>query len=258
MPDLMPGAEPFFFQGGRVGVLLVHGFTGSPQEMRTLGEALAAEGHTVLAVRLPHHATLPGDMARAHWRDWYAAALDGYFVLRGLCQSVFVMGLSMGGAIVLKMSAHYAVAGVVALSTPGLLFARKMDWRINFADVIAYVRPYIQKRAAQPTDPEMHAKRVAYSVYPVRAVPQFRQMLREADAVLPQVKVPVLLAHSRSDRLIPAENMPHIFARLGSAEKDMLWLERSDHVITEEIEREQVFARVNAFVRAHAPHAEAA
>jgi carboxylesterase len=254
----MPGAEPFFIPGGPVGALLIHGFTGSPQEMRTLGEALAAEGHTVLAMRLPQHATAPDDMTRSHWRDWYTAALDGYFLLRAHCPQLFVMGLSMGGAIVLKMGASYPVAGVVAMSTPGLPFARKMDWRVNFADVIARLRPNIQKRPAQPTDPAMHARRVAYSVYPIHAVPHFRQMLREADAVLPQVTVPTLLVHSRADRLIPPENMPHIFARLGSADKEMLWLERSDHVLTEEIERELLFSRVSAFVRAHVRLVEAA
>jgi carboxylesterase len=102
MPDLMPGAEPFFFRGDSIGALLIHGFTGAPKEMSLLGEALAAEGHTVLGVRLPQHGTSAADMFRSDWRDWYAAALDGYHLLRAQCEIVFLMGLSMGGAIALR------------------------------------------------------------------------------------------------------------------------------------------------------------
>src|SRR5574341_761312 len=104
MPDLMPGAEPFFYRGGPIGALLIHGFTGSPKEMSLLGEALAAEGHTVLGVRLPQHGTTVTDMFHASWRDWYNGAADGYHILRAQCESVFAMGLSMGGAIALKLS----------------------------------------------------------------------------------------------------------------------------------------------------------
>ncbi len=71
-PRLIPTAEPFVFPGGPVGCLLVHGFTGTPKEMRWLGEYLAGQGHTVLGVRLAGHATQPEDMIRARWWDWAA------------------------------------------------------------------------------------------------------------------------------------------------------------------------------------------
>lgn len=252
MPDLMPGAEPFFFRGGPVGALLIHGFTGAPKEMSLLGEALAAEGYTVLGVRLPQHGTSAADMSRSDWRDWYAAALDGYYLLRAQCETVILMGLSMGGAIALKMSADYPAAGVVAMSTPSQPYHDKMGWRAGFARWLSYFQPYVGKRPPAPDAAPRPYPRVAYTAYPTRAVPQFRAMIREAAAALPRVTVPVLLAHSRGDRLIPAENMPYIFARLGSADKEMLWLEKSDHVITEEGERDTLFARINAFMRAHA------
>jgi carboxylesterase len=250
----MPGAEPFFFGGGPVGALLIHGFTGTPKEMSLLGEALADEGHTVLGVRLPQHGTTPEDMAHAHWRDWYVAALDGYHLLRAQCVAIFVMGLSMGGAIALKMSAEYPVAGVVAMSTPGRPFLDRMGWRARLARPLSLLWPYVGKSAPTPsTEVTRPHPRVAYAVYPTRAVPHFRAMLREADAALPRVAVPALLVHSRGDRLIPAENMPYIYERLGSADKEMVWLEKSDHVITEDCERDLLFARVSAFVRAHRP-----
>jgi carboxylesterase len=258
MPDLMPGAEPFFFRGDSVGALLIHGFTGTPKEMSLLGEALAAEGHTALGVRLPQHGTAAADMLRSDWRDWYTAALDGYHLLRAQCETVFLMGLSMGGAIALKMSAEYPAAGVVAMSTPSQPYHDKMGWRAGLARWLSYLQPYVGKRPPAPDAAPRPYPRVAYTGYPTRAVPQFRAIIREAAAALPRVTIPVLLAHSRGDRLVPAENMPYIFARLASADKEMFWLDKSDHVITEDCERERLFAKIVAFVRAHARWPEAA
>jgi carboxylesterase len=252
MSTLMPGAEPFFFRGGPIGALLIHGFTGTPKEMRPLGDALAAEGYTVLGVRLPQHGTTPLDMFHAHWRDWFTAALDGYHLLRAQCDSIFVMGLSMGGAIALKLGADYPAAGVVAMSVPSMPFHHNMDWRASFAGLLSYLRPYVGKRRSLPNPHRPH-DRVAYPVYPTRAVPQFRALLREADAAFPHVKIPALLIHSYGDRLVRPENMPYIFNRLGAADKEMVWLQTSDHVITEDAEREALFARILAFVRAHQP-----
>ena len=257
MSDLMAGAEPFFFRGGPVGALLIHGFTSAPKDMSLLGQTLAAEGVTVLGVRLTHHGTAPADLARSHWRDWYTAALDGYHLLRGQCPVVFAMGLSMGGDIALKLSADYPVAGVVAMSTPSLPYLDRLGWRARLAGLLGYVKPFLPKALPDPAAPLRPHPRVAYAAYPTRAIPQFRAMLREAAAVLPRVTAPVLLVHSRGDRLIPPENMPYLLERLGSADKEMLWLEKSDHVITEDCEREQVFARVSAFVRARAPRVTA-
>jgi carboxylesterase len=252
MSLIMRGAEPFFIQRGPIGALLIHGFTGTPKEMRPLGDALAAAGLTVLGVRLPQHGTASQDMAHAHWRDWYAAVLDGWHLLRGQCETVFVMGLSMGGALALLLSAEQPVAGVVTLSTPGLLFHDQMPWLTRFASLVSLFRPHIVKGPSHTTDPDMRARRVAYDVFPVRGLPHFRAVLRQAHAALPRLTAPALLVHSRGDYTIPPENMPHIFGRLGGADKAMFWLERSDHVITEEVEREQLFARVLEFVRAHA------
>jgi len=253
MTDLIPGAEPFFFRGGPVGALLIHGFTGTPKEMSLLGEALAAEGHTVLGVRLSQHGTTPADMFHAHWRDWYTAALDGYYLLRDQCPTVFVMGLSMGGTIALKMSADYPVAGVVAMSTLSRLFHDNMDWRAVLAGWLGILKPYVSKRPPLPDAAPRPHPRVAYAAYPTRAVPQLRAMMLECAAALPRVTVPVLLAHSRGDRLVPAENMQYLYEHIGSADKEMFWLEKSDHVITEDAERGLLFARINAWVRAHAP-----
>ena len=89
-------AEPFYFPGNKTGCLLVHGFTGSPKEMRWMGEYLANEGYSVLGIRLAGHATQPEDMMRMHWQDWLASVEDGYYLLKDQVDHIFLVGLSMG------------------------------------------------------------------------------------------------------------------------------------------------------------------
>jgi carboxylesterase len=220
--------------------------------MRPLGEALANRGHTVLGLRLPQHGTTPSDMFHAHASDWFQATLDGYQLLRDQCDSIFVMGLSMGGALCLWLAAQYPVAGVVAMSTPSHPFYERMDWRARIADWLGLFVPYVPKKTYPVTDPVMRAQRVAYPTYPTRSITQFRTVVHLAAQALPQVKAPVLLAHSRTDAVIPSDNLPYIYDHLGSADKEMLWLERSGHVITEEAERELLFERILTFIHTHA------
>src|SRR5689334_2690073 len=97
MTQIIPTAEPFFFPGSDVGCLLVHGFTGAPKEMRKMGEYLHAQGFSVLGVRLAGHATRPEDMIRNNYADWLASVEDGFDLLSGAAQHIYLMGLSMGG-----------------------------------------------------------------------------------------------------------------------------------------------------------------
>jgi len=254
---LRPGAEPFYRRGGatpttlgQAGALLIHGFTGTPREMRPVGEALADAGVTVLGVRLAQHATQPSDMLRSHWRDWYASVLDGYTLLRDQCETVFVMGLSMGGALALYLAAHEPVAGVVALATPSRPHLDRMPWRARFARPLSYFIPYITKGPPGPTRDPGH---LDYTRYPVRAIAELRAVLAEAAACLPQVTAPALVMASRADPTVGSADAEYIYAHLGSAHKDLLWLTRSGHILPEEGDRAIVTERAVAFVRAYAP-----
>lgn len=142
MKHIIPTAEPFFFPGNSTGCLLVHGFTGTPKEMRWLGEFLAEQGYSVLAVRLAGHATRPEDMIRSHYQDWLASIEDGWNLLSGVSQQIFLIGLSMGGVLSLLSSTRLPAAGVVAMSTP---YRLQRDWRLNFIRQIAWFMPYLRK-----------------------------------------------------------------------------------------------------------------
>lgn len=242
---ILPTAEPFFLPGDDTGCLLVHGFTGTPKEMRWLGEYLNAAGHSVLGVRLAGHATSMQDMARTRWPDWLASVEDGVCLLSGVTRRIFVLGLSMGGVLSLLAGARYPVAGVVAMSTP---YQMQPDWRLRFVRPISSVMPHVGKGAPDWRNLDAARDHVDYPYYPTRSVGELNSLLAVMRAELPAVRVPVLLVHSRQDAGVPPVNMEHIYARLGTSDKTMLWVENSGHVIIREPEREKIFETVLQFI----------
>lgn len=243
--NLIPTAEPFFFPGDETGCLLIHGFTGTPKEMRWMGEYLAQAGHTVLGIRLAGHATRMEDMRRARWQDWLSSVEDGYFLLRNATKRIFLMGLSMGGVLSLLFAAQQPVAGVVAMSTP---YELPEDPRLRFVKWLHWVYPSVPKGTPDWHDPEAAKDHVHYPAYPTRAIAELRDLLTEMRASLAQVRTPVLLIHSRQDRAVRPENVTRIYEKLGSQDKEIFWLEQSGHVITREPERLKVFAAALQFI----------
>jgi len=244
---IIPGAEPFFFPGGKTGCLLVHGFTGTPREMRGLGEYLAAHGKTALGVRLAGHATRMEDMARSHWQDWMASVEDGWHLLSETSERVFILGLSMGGVLALTFAACHPVAGVVAMATPHHL---PPDPRLRYVKLISWFKPFFPKGETDWHDLEAYSQHISYPSDPTRSYAELRALMGEMSASLPKVSAPVLLINSKGDQTVKAEDnhQEAIFAGLGSHEKSTLWVENSGHVITGDQERERVFKAVNDFI----------
>jgi len=240
--------KPFFFPGGPVGCLLVHGFSGSPPEMRPMGEFLAAKGLTVLGVRLAGHGTSPEDMARTTWRDWVASAEEGLQELRGRCERVFAAGLSMGGLIVLHLAAHHPLDGVIAMATPAYI----ADWRFRLLPLIQYFVPWVRpKTESDLTDPQAQERIFSYDVLPTRCLVSLGELIRLVRRELPRVGVPVLLMQGRRDRHIPRESAQILFEALGTKDKEIVWWPNSGHCITVDSEREAVWARAYEFIAKH-------
>jgi carboxylesterase len=247
MPDqlIIPTAEPFLFPGSKTGCLLIHGFTGTPKEMRWMGEYLSQLGHTVLGIRLAGHATQPADLMRTRWWDWLASVEDGIHFLKNNVEHIFVVGLSMGGVLALLSAGRYPITGAVAMSTP---YALPPDWRLPYLRWISWLEPEIDKGPPDWRDLDASKEHVTYPRYPTRGLAELNDLLAEMRAVLPGINVPVLLMHSRQDTGVKPHNMEKIFERLGSMDKDMFWLENSGHVITREPERLTVFKKAAGFI----------
>ena len=243
---IIPTAEPFLLPGNRTGCLLIHGFTGAPKEMRWMGEYLGNLGYTVLGLRLAGHATQPDDLPRMQWRDWLCSVEDGYYLLKGCMDKVFVIGLSMGGILSLLFASQHPVSGVVAMSTP---YALPNDPRLPFLRMISIVMPRMKKGPSDWHNPDAESDHVEYPYIPTRAIIQLRDLLGEMRSALPRVKAPVLLIHSRQDTGVAPHNAEQILSALGSTDKQLFWVENSGHVIPREPDRLLAFKAADDFIR---------
>lgn len=239
---IMQGAEPFLLPGGERGVLLVHGFTGSPSEMRLLGEYLNAQGYTVLAPRLRGHGSDVEEMEKTMWVHWYNAVEDGYHILKALCREISIVGLSLGGLLALKIGAEYPVNKVVTLSAP-IFIADKRLWMLPLYRMIRKYMP--KKRRKYPVDPQYS---VSYDYTPLSSLASLLELIKHADKLMPALSLPVLIIQSRTEHTVDPQSAQYIYDHVGSLDKKLIWLEKSGHIITLDIEREKVFQEITAFL----------
>lgn len=257
--QLLKGAEPFFYAGNKTGCLVVHGFTGTPGEMRWLGHHLNQQGYTVYGPRLAGHGTTIRDMARTSWREWYADVLAGYHMLRVTCDKVFVLGLSMGGALAFALAGREAVDGVVGMSSVYRVSRRRWFLRpllVLFATALAGQGPLLDEPlhrrvlAGQQARGEEPVGHVSYPTPPIGGARQMAKLTAFTRAGLANVTAPVLLVHSRADDAVPLEHAELYRQALVGAETETLILEKSGHVVTEDVECETVFQAAAAFIAA--------
>jgi carboxylesterase len=241
--------------------MVVHGFTGAPGEVRWLGRHLNRQGYTVYGPRLAGHGTTIRDMARTSWREWYADVLAGYHMLRANCDRVFVLGLSMGGALAFALAGREAVDGVVGMSSVYRVAGRRWFlWPLIdlFTTTLSGHAPpqdeRLQRRvlAGQQARGEEPVGHVSYPTYPMRGASQLAKLTAFTRAGLANVTAPVLLVHSRADDAVPFEHMDLYRQALACAEIETLVLEKSGHVVTEDVECEAVFRAAAAFIAARA------
>lgn len=243
--QIMPGAEPFFLPGNNVGCLMIHGFTGTPKEMRWMGEYLHKKGFTVFGVRLAGHATQIEDLVHSRWMDWILSVEEGVDILKTYCSKVFTLGLSMGGMLSLIAADRFEIAGSVCMSTP---YEVSRDWRLKFAKPLSLFIPSIGKGKNETKNKEAAKTHLDYPVYPTRAIAELNRLQTEMHRILPVIKKPVLLIHSKGDSL-SYKNSEQIYNVLTCKDKELVLLEKSGHIITEDIERMQVFEKAEKFIK---------
>lgn len=254
LPTIRHGAEPILFDGGPVGCVCVHGFSASPEEMRWLGEYLNARGVTVFVPRLAGHGTTLHMFARQHWMNWYEDVLDGVALLRSRCQVVYAAGLSMGGLLTLRAAAAGVLDGAIVMAAPIALqppLARlspllKHVWRsvkVKSQGLDGRVRALQRAMGREDYGAVKYRER-----WPMAAIAQLPPLIDEVRRHLAEVRVPLLLIYSQADRTVPYAHMAFIAERVRSADVVQQTLQHSDHVLTQEAERETVYALVWHFL----------
>jgi carboxylesterase len=202
---------PFFMapDGARAAVLLVHGFSATPREMRPLADSLARHGFACLAVRLPGHGTTPEDLATRRWEEWLATAVNGYDLLAAHFSRVYGAGLSTGSLLLLVLAQQRQLAGLVLLSP----YLRLLHRLAPMARWLRYLRPYQSRPLTAATAQHYYARR------PLAGVHQINRLLRTLPARLGEITVPVLAIHGEGDRVIDIESGRRLVEQLGSTIK---------------------------------------
>lgn len=232
------GGEPFLWRperGGRtLGVLLVHGFTASPAEVRPLAERLRGLGYPCLGVRLKGHGTSPWDLRERTWEEWLDSVRRGYEILSAFAPRVCVAGFSAGGALALLWASRRppGLAGAVGVCTPLL-------WRDRAMGLVSVVRganALVGKLApgkgllpfyhAEPEHPEVN-----YLHKPIEALYELKELVRQMEEGLPRVRCPVLLVQATQDPAVDPESADLIYQGLGTGAKALVRVEAERHGI---------------------------
>ncbi|WP_189015441.1 alpha/beta hydrolase [Paenibacillus marchantiophytorum] len=225
-----------------MGILMIHGFTGSPSEFRRIGYELREEGYTIQAVRLPGHGTSPEEMMRTGWTDWYGHVLESYDELAKKCKNIVVMGHSMGGLLALKLAVERRTAGVVSIATPIFLASRKTV----LAVLLQYFIKYIAKKPKQVST--LLDESCAYTKTPIRCVVSLRKLVKQVRKLLPQVEAPVWIGQGSKDAVVREESAAFVYERVRSKVKELNYYPESSHGLLLDQERERVYADIAEFI----------
>ena len=248
--------QPFDLGHGEDGVLLIHGFTGTPYEMRYLGERLAAQGFRACGVRLTGHGTDPDAFAQATADDWVRDCNRALESLSG-ARRVFVAGLSMGALLAVLMAAeHPDRIAAMALLAPAFRFRGtvRLFMRLARASRIHRFIPFLPKGGSAVMDPDERRNNPNIGKVPTHSGVQLGEVIARAEAVLPNVRTPALVMYSALDPTVSPKAAYLLDARLGSRPV-MVKLTRSLHLITIDHERDRVATEVAAFFRSHGANA---
>ena len=242
---VMPGAEPFHHDGGPVGVLLCHGFTGTPQSLRPWAEHLAAAGLTVALPRLPGHGTTLAEANLTHWEDWYAELDRTFAQLRERCDQVFVMGLSMGGTLAIRLAEVHGddVAGLV-LVNPSLLTKRPDRFLLPVLRWVVPTWPGIASDIKKPGVTEL-----AYDTIPVKAAHQLGRLWLTTRTNLAKVTQPLLVLRSTEDHVVEPDSARMLLEKVSSTDVREVLLEDSYHVATLDNDAPVIYENSLEFVR---------
>ena len=241
---VVAGAEPFSHDGGPTGVLLCHGFTGSPASMRPWAEHLADEGHTVRLPRLPGHGTAWQELAMTCWDDWYLAAERELRSMAAVCDEVVVAGLSRGGTLTLRLAQEHPdlVAGIAVVNPS--VHSRRAD--LKALPLLRHVVRSIPGVAndIKRSDVDEHG----YDRVPLQALYSLTRAWDVVSAGLPDITCPVLVFGSDEDHVVEPSNAVEVVQRVRSTDVVFVPLHDSYHVATLDNDAPLIFEQTSAFI----------
>ena len=231
----------------KIGIVLVHGYTGSPSSMRPWAEYLNQQGYTVRVPLLPGHGTKPEDLSEIKWQQWPEKVESELDELRKNCTKIFICGFSMGGGTTLHLATKHSD------KITGIILVNPMIHLPFIGTKLAYLLSRIKKYRSSAGDDIKRpgVTQGGYDVMSTEGIYQILQMLKYTRANLHKVSVPMQLFHSVYDHTLPVSNTEIVMKGVGSLTKERIELTNSFHVATLDYDAEIIFERSSIFIDRH-------
>jgi carboxylesterase len=238
---VIPGAESFYIKGNNIGILISHGFNGTPQSVRYIGEELAKYGFTVLAPRLKGHGTHVYDMENSIHEEWFESLERGYFELKKHCESIFVIGQSMGGTLSLWLAKKYKdINGIItinpALSLPAYENLKGKSY----------------PKFVEEGEPDIKAKNVSeitYEKVPIKSIHELQKLMELTPSILSEINCSILGIKSINDHVVPHKNTDFVLNTICSTKKELVILHNSFHVASMDHDKDLIIKYSNLFIK---------
>lgn len=242
--------QPFFFEGTNgKGILLVHGWTSTPYEVRRLGKYLNENGYTVSGIQLTGHGTVPKDLENVNYEDWIKDLRTGFSQLRETCGKVYVAGTSIGSNMTMMFAKENSeIAGIILMATP---------FKIRFEKAIMVIGKTLLKLGKQyrkkfypPTfgSATTITRVISYQTYPVASALETFYLIRDARKNLVKITQPCLLMQSTHDHIVQKNSMENIYTEISSKIKKKVYIKKAYHTFISDIKNEHVFEDILNFL----------
>lgn len=244
---MINGGEPFFMKGdGSSGVLLVHGFTGLPVELFLLGEHLNRAGFNVLCPRLAGHGTCEEDLMHTNKNDWFNSVLDGFFILRSVCEDISVVGHSMGGLLTLKFASEHKISKIVTLAAPIFIDEGMGLKNLPPKELCGNACIFTPRKKLDDVPPAVNN---VYDKTPLVSVHELVDLIADVKNILPKITTPILIMQGEEDHTVQPRSARFIMDNIGSKSKKIVTVPNAGHLLPFAEHRDFVAEQTLDFLR---------
>jgi len=247
--EIRKGAEGFFYKRGKIGVLMLHGFSSSPAEFRRLAKKLAENNITCYCPLMPGHGTSPERMTMIKWYQWQDFLNNQLKVMEENCNKIFLVGNSLGGNYAINMANKSdKIKGIVLMATP--IYVRGGRFSKMVFAILRSIKLFQKKISPTVDGKTTYDRTYAYDVLPLKSVKEAFKVMKVSQNELKNVKSPVLIMQSADDYTLPKSNAMYIYNNIGSKKKKITYINLKQHVFLVYV-HEKVFQDTYGFIKAN-------
>ncbi|KKP78187.1 MAG: Alpha/beta hydrolase fold protein [Candidatus Moranbacteria bacterium GW2011_GWF2_35_39] len=241
--------EPFYFPGtnGKA-VLLIHGWTSVPYEVRRLGKYLNENGYTVSGPLLRGHGTKPEDLENVRWEEWLCDVTRAYEELAKDHEKIFVAGTSMGANLTAMLAKNKAnISGIILMAMPYKIKLEKIS--VFIANIVKWFKKYYKKFYPPTFGASTTITRlISYQSYPIKSALELYKLMKISRKVLLKVKQPCFILQSNRDHVVAKNSLEKIYEKIGSKIKEKKYVDRAYHTFISDIKNEHIFEDILNFL----------